>query len=89
MKIRQAGSPKGMSPFDFRILQIVFLVLLSSLSFLMLTMGKVSSGTGFIMIFGSVILGWSFPHLYLKSKIDARAKKALKELPGFCRLVGC
>ena len=87
MKIRQAGSPKGMSPFDFRILQVVLLVLLASLSFLLLSSGKVSSGTGIMMIFGSIILGWSFPHLYLKSKIDARAKKALKELPDFVDLL--
>jgi tight adherence protein C len=87
MKIRQAGSPKGMSAFDFRILQVVLLVLLASVSFLLLLLGKVSAGTGFMMIFGSLILGWSFPHLYLKSKIDARAKKALKELPDFVDLL--
>ncbi len=86
-KLLQAGNPKGMSPFDFRILQIILLVLLPMFSILTITLEKFRQVLAFLMIVGSIIFGWSVPHLYLKSKIDARSKTAVKELSDFVDLL--
>lgn len=86
-KLLQAGNPYGMSPFDLRIIQLILLIGLPLLAILLVVLANVSSGVAFMMIFGSMLFGWSIPHLFIKSKIGARSKAATKELSDFVDLL--
>lgn len=86
-KLLQAGSPFGMTPVDFRLLQIA----------LFLTVPLLFGGYGVLMkvniaaviLFGLVGMGAAIflPHFYLKLKMKARNKQALRELPDILDLL--
>ncbi|UTR12320.1 type II secretion system F family protein [Evansella sp. LMS18] len=86
-KLLQAGSPFGMTPVEFRIVQIVMLVLLPLLAggYALLT----NAEPGRILMFtaGGFAAGKYLPSFYLKQKAKARNKEALKALPDFIDLL--
>ncbi|MCR2823189.1 type II secretion system F family protein [Lederbergia panacisoli] len=86
-KLLQAGSPYNMSPFDFRVVQMILFIVLPMLTIALVVMAKPSFSISFLLVIGSLVAGGSVPHLFLKSQINARAKKAVKELPDFIDLL--
>lgn len=86
-KLLQAGSPFGMTPVEFRLLQIA----------LFLTTPFLFGGYGVLLkvniagviLFGFVGMGVALflPHFYLKLKMKARNKQALRELPDILDLL--
>ncbi|WP_064092015.1 type II secretion system F family protein [Rossellomorea aquimaris] len=87
MKLLRAGSPFGMSPVDFRIIQLGL--------FLLIPIGTVMYGvllqlsTAIIVLLALVGMAFAryLPHYYLKKKAQIRSKVALKELPDFLDLL--
>ncbi|MCD8508804.1 MAG: type II secretion system F family protein [Bacillus sp. (in: Bacteria)] len=86
-KLDKAGNPKGMTAVEFRLFQMILLILLP-LGFgaytLLLNMA-------FTNTFLAVLLGLGialyFPNYYLKQKTTVRNKQAQKELPDFLDLL--
>ena len=82
-----AGNPWGMTPVDFRLWQLGFLL------FIPLLFGGygvlLNAGTGVIFIFAivGIVVGIEAPHLYLRQKTKARNRHALKELPDILDLL--
>jgi tight adherence protein C len=86
-KLLQAGSPFGMTVIDFHVYKIALTILLPVIFGLY---GKLlGSGFGGIAIFASVGLAAAqfVPSYYINSKINARYKMALRELPDFLDLL--
>ncbi len=87
LKLVRAGNPFGMSPVDFRIIQLGL--------FLLFPVGTVVYGVllnlNSAIIFLLALLGMGFahylPHYYLKKKARYRSHLALKELPDFLDLL--
>ncbi|MBF8983825.1 type II secretion system F family protein [Lutibacter sp. B2] len=81
VKLLQAGNPFGMTPVDFRLLQITLSI------FLPITFGilgtLLSMKLKFIILFVllGIVLAFFLPHLYLVQKTKERTRKAIKELP--------
>jgi tight adherence protein C len=86
-KLLLAGSPFGMTPVDFRLLQISLILLFPLLSG---GYGAILQ-TGYAGIFLFFIIGLTagalLPHYYLNIKKKARNKSALKELPDILDLL--
>lgn len=86
-KLLQAGNPLGMSAVDFHVLKIALNILLP---IIFGAYGKLL-GVGFLGIIILAVLGFlaaSFvPNYYINSKIKARYKQALRELPDFLDLL--
>ncbi|WP_349409458.1 type II secretion system F family protein [Pseudalkalibacillus sp. SCS-8] len=81
VKLLQAGSPFGMTTFEYRMIQLALFVVVPLLvggwgALMEFQLGGIlfSSFVGFIV---TLIL----PPFYIKSKIKARSKSALRELP--------
>lgn len=87
LKLLRAGSPLGMSPVDFRIIQWGL--------FLLIPVGTIMYGVllnlNTVILFLLALVGMAFahylPHYYLKKKAQIRSKIALKELPDFLDLL--
>ncbi|MDQ0256980.1 tight adherence protein C [Evansella vedderi] len=87
-KLLQAGSPFGMTPGDYRILQIVVMILLPVLfGFYAYILDSTNTGFIVMLVFGGIICGLFLPSFYLKVKTNSRNKLASKELPDFLDLV--
>ncbi|MCF6139284.1 type II secretion system F family protein [Pseudalkalibacillus berkeleyi] len=81
VKLLQAGNPFGMTLFEYRLIQLL----------LVLVLPVIAGGWGFLMGFSfggilfsgilALIISIVLPPYYIKSKIHARSKSALKELP--------
>lgn len=79
--LAQAGNPLGMTPIDFRILQvslIIFLPIIFSMYGIFLQLGLLAI---MLLIFIGLIMAIFIPHYYLKLKSKDRNKQALTELP--------
>ena len=86
-KLQLAGSPFGMTPVDFRLLQISLVLLLPLLAG---GYGAIlQAGYAGIVLFLLIGLaaGTFLPHYYLSIKRKARNKSALKELPDILDLL--
>lgn len=87
LELLQAGNPFGMTPVEFRMAQLVLLVLLPLLAggfgYLL------NSGGGSLVLFvvGGFFVGMYVPRFYLQQKAKERNKRALKELPDFLDLL--
>jgi tight adherence protein C len=81
IKLLQAGSPFGMTPVDYRLLQISLFILLPLM--LGLYANVLGAGIGGMILFLMVgcIIALFLPSFYLRLKIKARSKQGLKELP--------
>ncbi|HLO13001.1 MAG TPA: type II secretion system F family protein [Pseudoneobacillus sp.] len=86
-KLQQAGNPFNMTPVDFRLLQIALLVVIPLISggygFLL----RAGNGAIFSFILIGSLLALFLPNFYLKQKMKARNKNALKELPDILDLL--
>jgi tight adherence protein C len=86
-KLQLAGNPFGMTAVDFRIVQIVSIVVLP------LIFGGygalLNAGTGAIVLFilAGFLLGFFAPHQYLKNKTKVRSRRALREFPDILDLL--
>jgi tight adherence protein C len=86
-KLQQAGNPLNMTPVDFRLLQIGLMVILPLIfggyAFLL----NVKPGVNFLFVLVGLLVALFLPNTYLKSKMKARNKKALRELPDILDLL--
>lgn len=81
LKLLRAGSPMGMGPFEYRIFQVVIMILLPvALIGYTLLIGMSSGGILLFGIFGFV-LSLILPSYYLSLKTKQRSRLALRELP--------
>lgn len=81
LTLLQAGNPFGMTPVEYRLIQMILLALLPMLfgGYSALLGGSI--GVDITMGFFGVGIALIFPKMYIRQKIKARNEKALKELP--------
>jgi tight adherence protein C len=80
-KLLQAGNPLGMTPVDYRLLQITSTTVLPMIFGLIAFLALGELGSTLLMIFLGFILGLLLPAYYLQMKTKERSRQALKELP--------
>jgi tight adherence protein C len=87
LKLQQAGNPFGIGPFEFRLLQIVMMIVLPFIGvFYSLLVKPGISG----MLLGGLagfLIGLGLPSYYLNLKTKQRSKKGLRELPDILDLL--
>ncbi|MGC5325420.1 type II secretion system F family protein [Brevibacillus sp. SYSU BS000544] len=81
MKLLQAGNPFGMTPVEYRLLQIAFLLLFPLFSWGYAALLQIGAGVTFLLIAVSIVFALYFPRFYIHQKIKTRNYLALKELP--------
>jgi tight adherence protein C len=80
--IAQAGRPHGMSPVDFRLVQLALLLACPAIAvFYCIFLMKLGTGTALLAALGAAAAAWRLPYVYLSGKIKRRARTALRELP--------
>ncbi|OEH86190.1 pilus assembly protein TadC [Desulfuribacillus stibiiarsenatis] len=83
----QAGNPFSLTPIEFRLIQMIFMVLIPSISILYAFMLKVSVlGIMMFIMIGFAIAAY-LPYFYLKQKIAERTRNAQRELPDILDLL--
>lgn len=87
LKLLQAGNPFKMTPVDFRMAQLVLLVLLPLLAGGFAYLLNTGSGSLVLFVFAGFFVGMYVPRFYLQQKAKERNKLALKELPDFLDLL--
>ncbi|QZY55402.1 type II secretion system F family protein [Crassaminicella profunda] len=87
MKILQAGSPFDMTPVDFRLVQIILIILFPILFMIYGSLLSISISMIFFLVIFSVVFAAFLPTLYLLQKTKKRSKRALKELPDIVDLL--
>ncbi|CAM3952229.1 type II secretion system F family protein [Cohnella lubricantis] len=81
LKLLQAGRPFGMSPVDYRIVQLCLVIALPGLCvFYGYTLGM-GFGEKFLMALLGIVIAIVLPGYYLRLKTNARSRLALRELP--------
>ncbi|MCA1030993.1 type II secretion system F family protein [Bacillus timonensis] len=87
LRLLQAGSPFGMTPVDYRMLQFALILLLPFLSAGYAHLLQMNGSV--VILFGLVGLAGAFvlPTFYLKQKVKVRNVSALKELPDILDLL--
>jgi tight adherence protein C len=86
-RLLQAGNPMKMTPVDFRLVQIGLMVILPVVSGGYAFLINVRTGVILLFLLVGIILAAILPNLYLKNKMQARNKKALRELPDILDLL--
>lgn len=86
-KLQLAGNPLGMTPVDFRLLQVGLLILLPILFGGYGALLQAGAGLAFMFVMIGILGGLAIPHLYLKQKTKARNRHALRELPDILDLL--
>jgi tight adherence protein C len=86
-KLQLAGSPFGMTPVDFRLLQISLALLFPLLAGGYGALLKTGYSGIFLFFIVGLAVGTVLPHYYLSIKKKARNKSALKELPDILDLL--
>jgi tight adherence protein C len=86
-KLQLAGSPFGMTPVDFRLLQISLALLFPLLAGGYGALLKTGYSGIFLFFIVGLAVGTVMPHYYLSIKKKARNKSALKELPDILDLL--
>ncbi|MDC3416938.1 type II secretion system F family protein [Aquibacillus salsiterrae] len=87
LKLLQAGNPLGMTPVEFRMVQLLLFIVLPLGMFGLGFIGQFPIGLTIIFVIFSMILARFLPLFYLNGKIKERNRKVLKELPDFLDLV--
>ncbi|RSK29267.1 type II secretion system F family protein [Bacillus sp. HMF5848] len=87
LKLLQAGNPFGMTPFEFRLVQLGLLVLLPVVFTMYGMLLKWSFGGLALAALVGFAVGGLFPGFYLKQKIKTRNHLALRELPDILDLL--
>lgn len=82
-KLEMAGSPAGLDPSIFLVIQFVAAIIMGGIVFLVLTISPTQYPVGRVLILGLVfaVLGFYFPNLWLGSKVNRRQKDIRKALP--------
>ena len=80
LKLVQAGSPFGMTPIDFRLLQVLLLLILPSFGILAKVLGADTASIIFIVTMNTTC-ALVMPNYYLNMRAKQRSFAALKELP--------
>jgi tight adherence protein C len=82
-RLEMAGSPAGLDPSIFLVLQFVAAIILGGIVFLVLTVGPTQWPIGRVLILSLVFaaLGFFFPNLWLGSRVNRRQKDVRKALP--------
>ncbi|GAA0591019.1 hypothetical protein GCM10009001_03800 [Virgibacillus siamensis] len=81
LKLLQAGEPFGMGPVEFKIIQMLLIILLTVVAVVYSLALQFNGG---IVLLAAVIgcaVAIQLPNSYLKIKIDKRSRLAIKELP--------
>lgn len=81
VRLVQAGNPFGMSPLDFRLLQILLIFIIPTLSVIL---GKISGADALSLVviaLLSTIFSLVIPNYYLHMRSKQRSIAALRELP--------
>lgn len=81
VKLLQAGNPFGMTPVEFRLLQISLFLLMPILFIGYGMLLKFNVGGIVLLLILSIATASFLPHFYLKQKIKQRYKSAVRELP--------
>lgn len=81
MKLLQAGNPFGMTPVEYRLLQIAFFLLFPLFAWGYAALLQMGAGASFLLIAVSVVVALYLPRFYINQKIKTRNYMALKELP--------
>ncbi|MBB3113829.1 tight adherence protein C [Paenibacillus phyllosphaerae] len=81
LKLLQAGRPFNMTPVDYRLLQLVLLVVLPGAAGLYGYVLQLSIAGSVLMGFAGLVLALVLPGYYLRLKAKSRCKFALRELP--------
>ena len=81
LRLLQAGKPLGMSPIDFRMLQLFMLIVVPPVMGFYATAVKLGVGGIIIFVLFGIVIAAVGPNFYLKSKTKKRSHKALRELP--------
>jgi tight adherence protein C len=78
----QAGRPLGMTPVEFRLVQVAAGFALPAVAALY-ALFLLRSGIPSALLFGSIgmLAAWRLPYVYLASKAKKRSKQAQRELP--------
>lgn len=87
LKLLQAGNPFGMTPVEYRLLQIALFLLLPFLFGGYSLLLKINSSAIILFVFLGVGAAIFLPHFYLKLKTKERNKYALRELPDILDLL--
>lgn len=86
-KLQLAGNPFGMTPVDFRLMQMALFFGLPLVSGGYATLLHVSVGATVLFVLLGIILAIFLPNFYLKQKMKTRNHYALKELPDILDLL--
>lgn len=86
-KLQQAGNPLNMTPVDFRLVQIALMVIMPVIFGGYAYLLKVGTAVMFLFFLIGFMLAMFLPKTYLNSKMKARNKKALRELPDILDLI--
>lgn len=80
-KLLQAGRPFGMTPVEYRLLQICLFLLLPLLSGLYVFVLGAGISTIILSVLGGIGAALFLPRYYIGQKIKQRSKQGLRELP--------
>jgi tight adherence protein C len=81
VRLLQAGNPFGITPVEFRLLQIALFLILPFLFIGYGVLLRMGTGSIILLFFLSIITASYGPHYYIKQKIKKRNYLAVRELP--------
>ncbi|MDQ0351307.1 tight adherence protein C [Alkalibacillus filiformis] len=87
LKLLRAGSPFGMSPFEYRLVQLILVISFPFIAVGLSIVGNVSFGRSLFIIILAFAFAVYLPYAYLKWKTAVRSERAIKELPDFIDLL--
>ncbi|WP_228547538.1 type II secretion system F family protein [Filobacillus milosensis] len=87
LKLLRAGNPMGLSPFEYRLVQLILYVSFPLLFSILAIIGNASFGRVLFMILLGLGLAAYLPVVYLRMKTATRYTEAVKELPDFIDLL--
>lgn len=87
LKLLQAGSPFDLTPVDFRLIQLILMVVFPLLTLGLTIIGRFPFGQQMLMVLLAFVFAVWFPSFYLQQKAKKRRWKALRELPDFLDLL--
>lgn len=87
MKLLQAGTPLGLTPVEYRIVQLATLLFFPIIFGLYGLLLQVSGGAFLFFVVFGLLIGSYLPRFYLNQKTAKRKRIALRELPDFLDLL--
>ncbi|MGM7703355.1 type II secretion system F family protein [Pseudalkalibacillus sp. Hm43] len=87
LKLLQAGNPFGMTPFEYRLIQLGLVLFIPLLAGGWGAMSKFELGGIILSVIIAMVIAIILPPYYLKSKIRERSHSALRELPDILDLL--